>query len=182
MLLLREVKSCTQNWEQKTSFWRIAENVATKIESVCLKASTAIPIMTPSRVLPIIHIYHGKYTNFKKSCKRDNHSKAFQTKIKAFSQEACTKLFDITVCKWITFEDCTYECTKDLPRNEHNLLKYQRATRLLYIGSLDINETKRLQNIADNVDGKAHNLYLNHKQATPNAGYVDYENEETDCS
>ncbi|GBM09301.1 hypothetical protein AVEN_135037-1 [Araneus ventricosus] len=41
---------------------------------------------------------------------------------------------------------------------------------------------KRLQNIADNTDRKAHNLYLNHTQATPNAGYVDYEDEETDCS
>ncbi|GBN83258.1 hypothetical protein AVEN_15575-1 [Araneus ventricosus] len=41
---------------------------------------------------------------------------------------------------------------------------------------------KRLQNIADNADRKAHNLYLNHTQATPNAGYVDYEDEETDCS
>ncbi|GBM96601.1 hypothetical protein AVEN_204813-1 [Araneus ventricosus] len=41
---------------------------------------------------------------------------------------------------------------------------------------------KRLQNIADNADRKAHNLYLNHTQATPNAEYVDYEDEETDCS
>ncbi|GBM63040.1 hypothetical protein AVEN_111425-1 [Araneus ventricosus] len=41
---------------------------------------------------------------------------------------------------------------------------------------------KRLQNIADNANRKAHNLYLNHTQATPNAGYVDYEDEETDCS
>ncbi|GBM92344.1 hypothetical protein AVEN_9189-1 [Araneus ventricosus] len=41
---------------------------------------------------------------------------------------------------------------------------------------------KRLQNIADNADRKAHNLYLNHTQVTPNAGYVDYEDEETDCS
>ncbi|GBM08988.1 hypothetical protein AVEN_94627-1, partial [Araneus ventricosus] len=38
---------------------------------------------------------------------------------------------------------------------------------------------KRLRNIADR---KAHNLYLNHTQATPNAEYVDYEDEETDCS
>ncbi|GBM09531.1 hypothetical protein AVEN_100439-1 [Araneus ventricosus] len=37
---------------------------------------------------------------------------------------------------------------------------------------------KRLQNIADR---KAHNLYLNHTQATPNAEYVDYEDEGTDC-
>ncbi|GBN23824.1 hypothetical protein AVEN_74904-1 [Araneus ventricosus] len=38
---------------------------------------------------------------------------------------------------------------------------------------------KRLRN---NADRKAHNLYLNHTQATPNAEYVDYEGEETDCS
>ncbi|GBN66727.1 hypothetical protein AVEN_179966-1 [Araneus ventricosus] len=30
--------------------------------------------------------------------------------------------------------------------------------------------------------GKAHNLYLNHTQATTNPEYVDYEDEETDCS
>ncbi|GBM71407.1 hypothetical protein AVEN_196180-1, partial [Araneus ventricosus] len=41
---------------------------------------------------------------------------------------------------------------------------------------------KRLRNIADNADRKTHNLYLNHKQATPNAEYVDYEDEEADCS
>ncbi|GBM40418.1 hypothetical protein AVEN_179834-1 [Araneus ventricosus] len=41
---------------------------------------------------------------------------------------------------------------------------------------------KRLRNIADNADRKVHNLYLNHTQAMPNAEYVDYENEETDCS
>ncbi|GBL85549.1 hypothetical protein AVEN_34702-1 [Araneus ventricosus] len=41
---------------------------------------------------------------------------------------------------------------------------------------------KRLRNIADNADKQAHNLYLNHTQATPNAEYVDYEDEETDCS
>ncbi|GBO22453.1 hypothetical protein AVEN_182623-1 [Araneus ventricosus] len=41
---------------------------------------------------------------------------------------------------------------------------------------------KRLRNIAANADRKAHNLYLNHTQATPNVEYVDYENEETDCS
>ncbi|GBM66217.1 hypothetical protein AVEN_27906-1 [Araneus ventricosus] len=130
----------------------------------------------------MIHTYHGKYTNFKKSYKRDNASKAFQTKIKAFRQGECTKLFDIAVCKFITFEDCNCERTKKLPRNEYNFLKDQRTTRLLYIGSLDINESKRLQNIADNSHRKSHNLYLNHTHATPNTGYVDYEDEETDCS
>ncbi|GBN13582.1 hypothetical protein AVEN_120595-1 [Araneus ventricosus] len=69
---------------KEPSFSRIAENVATKIESIWAKASTAIPIVTHSRVLQMIHTYLGKYTNFKKSYKRDNTSKAFQTKIKAF--------------------------------------------------------------------------------------------------
>ncbi|GBO46695.1 hypothetical protein AVEN_43874-1 [Araneus ventricosus] len=41
---------------------------------------------------------------------------------------------------------------------------------------------KRLRNIADNADRKAYNLYLNHTQATTNAEYVDYEDDETDCS
>ncbi|GBN22352.1 hypothetical protein AVEN_145730-1 [Araneus ventricosus] len=116
---------------KEPSFSRIAENVATKIESVWAKASTAIHVVTHSRVLQIIYTYDGKYTNFKKSYKRDNTSKAFQTKIKAFRQEACTKLFDIAVCKCITFEDCTRECTKNLPQNEHNFLKDQRTMRLL---------------------------------------------------
>ncbi|GBN23325.1 hypothetical protein AVEN_212643-1 [Araneus ventricosus] len=142
------------------------------------KSKHAIPIVTHSRVLQMIHTYHRKYTNFKKSYKRDN-TKAFQTKIKSFRQEACTKLFDIAVCKCITFEDCTCERTKKLLQNEHNFLKDQRTTRLLYNGSLEINETKGFQNIADR---KAQNLYLNHTQATPNAGYIDYEDEETDCS
>ncbi|GBN16349.1 hypothetical protein AVEN_43998-1 [Araneus ventricosus] len=40
----------------------------------------------------------------------------------------------------------------------------------------------RLRNIADNADRKARNVCLNHTQATPNTEYVDYEDEETDCS
>ncbi|GBN50888.1 hypothetical protein AVEN_140979-1 [Araneus ventricosus] len=68
LLFLSEIKSCTQ----EPSFSRIAENVATKIESVWAKASTAIPIVTHSRVLQMIHTYLGKYTNLKKSYKSDN--------------------------------------------------------------------------------------------------------------
>ncbi|GBM85591.1 hypothetical protein AVEN_38364-1 [Araneus ventricosus] len=41
---------------------------------------------------------------------------------------------------------------------------------------------KRFRNIADSFDRNAHNLYLNHTQATPKAEYVDYEHEETNCS
>ncbi|GBN00367.1 hypothetical protein AVEN_270132-1 [Araneus ventricosus] len=44
---------------------------------------------------------------------------------------------------------------------------------------VNLQERKRLRNIADR---KAHNLCLNHTQATPNAEYVDYEDEEADCS
>ncbi|GBM10926.1 hypothetical protein AVEN_171415-1 [Araneus ventricosus] len=51
----------------------------------------------------------------------------------------------------------------------------------LKITSLSPNK-KRLRNIADNADRKAHNLYLNHTQATPNAEYVHYDDEETHCS
>ncbi|GBM99063.1 hypothetical protein AVEN_154253-1, partial [Araneus ventricosus] len=48
--------------------------------------------------------------------------------------------------------------------------------------ALSQEKRKRLRNIADNADRKAHNLCLNHTQATPNAEYVDYEDEEADCS
>ncbi|GBN84177.1 hypothetical protein AVEN_49693-1 [Araneus ventricosus] len=48
--------------------------------------------------------------------------------------------------------------------------------------SVPAEEMKRLRNISDNADRKAHNLYLNYIQATTNAEYVDYEDEETDCS
>ncbi|GBN72365.1 hypothetical protein AVEN_246144-1 [Araneus ventricosus] len=108
-------------------------------------------IVIHSRVLEMIHTYHGKYTNFKSLTKE-------------------------------IIPTAHANVLKKLPRNEHNFLKDQRATRLLYIGSLDINETKRLHNTADNADRNCHNLYLNHTQATSNAGYVDYEDEETDCS
>ncbi|GBM78967.1 hypothetical protein AVEN_228133-1 [Araneus ventricosus] len=43
-------------------------------------------------------------------------------------------------------------------------------------------DKKTLRNIADNADRKARNLNLNHTQATSNAEYVDYADEETDCS
>lgn len=165
---------------KEPSFSTIAENVASKIESVWAKASTAIPIVTHTRILQMIHTYHAKYTFFKKSYKRDYTSKAFQTKIKTFREEACKKLFDIAVCKCISFEDCTCERSKKLPQKEHNFLKDQRTTRILYIGSLDINETKRLQNIAYNAARKAQNLYLKDTKAMHNTGNV--ENKETDTS
>ncbi|GBN11451.1 hypothetical protein AVEN_222264-1 [Araneus ventricosus] len=58
------------------------------------------------------------------------------------------------------------------------------APPLLWLEELkkDRRRWKRLRNIADNADRKALNLYLNHTQATPNEEYVDYEDEETDCS
>ncbi|GBM14584.1 hypothetical protein AVEN_34992-1 [Araneus ventricosus] len=64
-------------------------------------------------------------------------------------------------------------------------LVVQMMSKLLTFQTLTYVKTfkmKRLRNIADNADRKAHNLFLNHTQATPNAEYVDYENEETDCS
>ncbi|GBO19220.1 hypothetical protein AVEN_39916-1 [Araneus ventricosus] len=56
------------------------------------------------------------------------------------------------------------------------------AIPVITVAGTTFSPRKRLRNIADNADRKAHNLYLNHTQATPNAEYVDYEDEETDCS
>ncbi|GBO12183.1 hypothetical protein AVEN_110075-1 [Araneus ventricosus] len=64
-------------------------------------------------------------------------------------------------------------------------LNDEHSRRPLAIEVLKMNKIfcqgKRLQNIADNADRKAHNLYLNHTQEMCNAGYVDYD-EETVCS
>ncbi|GBM37334.1 hypothetical protein AVEN_40283-1 [Araneus ventricosus] len=51
--------------------------------------------------------------------------------------------------------------------------------RLLYIGSLDINETKRLQNTADR---QAHKFIFKSYRNNSYGGYVYCEDEETDCS
>ncbi|GBM60207.1 hypothetical protein AVEN_273516-1 [Araneus ventricosus] len=51
------------------------------------------------------------------------------------------------------------------------------------IGQSEVLKENFLEAISEyNADRIAHNLYLNHTQATPNAGYVDYEDEETDFS
>ncbi|GBM35405.1 hypothetical protein AVEN_19905-1 [Araneus ventricosus] len=66
-----------------------------------------------------------------------------------------------------------------------NILEPVQRSAILVAESSQVGEStlgKRLRNIADNADRKAHNLYLNHTQATPNTEYVDYEDEETDCS
>ncbi|GBO30498.1 hypothetical protein AVEN_47220-1 [Araneus ventricosus] len=160
----------------------IVENVTNKIESVWAKASTAIPIVTHSRVLQIIHTYHGKHTNFKKSYKRDNPVRLSKKRSKHFDKKYAQSYLTLRSANVLLLKIAHANVLKKLPRNEHNFLKDQRTTRLLYIGSLDINETEKLQNIGDNADRKAHSLYLNHTQATPNAGYVDYEDEEMDCS
>ncbi|GBN68531.1 hypothetical protein AVEN_91436-1 [Araneus ventricosus] len=94
------------NLELKTgnkepSFSRIAESVATKIESVWAKA--CIVIVNHSRVLQMIQTYHGKYTNFKKSHKRDN-----------------TRCAD--------YEDEETDCSSDISEVDLNLDTYKLST------------------------------------------------------
>ena len=126
-------------------------------------------------MLQMSHIYHGYIKNY-----RDLTKEITQVKLSNKDHDISTgsTYIDIVTCKCITFEKCICECNKKLLQNESNFLQDWGITRLFYIDSLDINETKYLQNIADNGDRKAQNLYLRHTKDSPNTKYVDYEDEE----
>lgn len=86
---------------KEPSISSIAEIVAIDIEKVWLKAS--IPIVSHTRVLQLIKMYHDKYRNLLKSAKSRINNKTFKNKLENFQNEAKNSLFDIATCKCIDF-------------------------------------------------------------------------------
>ncbi|GBL98597.1 hypothetical protein AVEN_19664-1 [Araneus ventricosus] len=55
------------------------------------------------------------------------------------------KLFDICRCKCHVFDICRCENVDKVPKAERVFLNYQRSSKIMKIGSLDVKETRRLR-------------------------------------
>lgn len=60
-------------------------------------------------------------------------------------QRNVSSLFDVAVCKCSTFTDCNYPKESKVPFKLQTFLADQRTKRLMCIGSLDLQDTKKLQ-------------------------------------
>ena len=63
-----------------------------------------------------------------------------QTKI-----DTLTDLFDISSCKQDEIEMCDCTKGKKVPKDEWEFLQDQKSARMLFVGSVDLNITKRWQ-------------------------------------
>lgn len=132
---------------QEPKFSQIAENVADNVEEIYFTA--LIPTVSHTRVVKMITSYHDKYRGIMKPYKERKNNESYQTKIKAFLEEARKSLFDIAACKCKDFSACTCQKADKVPAKEHAFLKDQRTQRLGYIGSIDVKTTNVLQKRAD---------------------------------
>ncbi|CAH2098548.1 unnamed protein product [Euphydryas editha] len=116
----------------------IADIFTNKIDTLWIKSS--IPIVTHKRVLQILKCYHSKCYNLKKSLKKLKKEKLEEFRVKS------RMLFDIAACKCKEFQSCTCRKEKKVPKEEQIFLKDQRTNRLMVIETIDIIQSKKLQN------------------------------------
>lgn len=147
------------NNKRELGFLAIANSVGTQIIEIYNKAT--IPTVTHTRVVQMIQSYYNSYIALKKSYNRDCEKDVYKKKIKVFVHNAKTKLFDIAACKCNITLSCTCgtvckgscplsvacqcEKVKKIPDIELKFMHDQRTTRMMAIGSLDVQETSKLR-------------------------------------
>lgn len=155
---------------KKVSFSEVANTVATKIMNLYSKAS--IPSVTKERIVQLINKYHDKYYKIRKSYHRDINKADFKKKIDDFKRDSAL-LFDMAACKCPIVVNCTCKKTKlseckctisinchcekanKIPAIELRFIYLQRRYGLGKIGSLDLEETRKL---AKRLDRKTKNI------------------------
>lgn len=81
---------------------------------------------------------------FLKSYRKRKDEKNYKQKLLQFSMDCINKLFDIASCKCRDTSKCKCEKTKKNPIKERAFLEDQRSLRKMYIGDVNISETKKL--------------------------------------
>ena len=109
-----------------------------------LYSDASIPTVSKKRVIDMIHAYHKSYIDIKSVYKRIEKSIATKARVEKFKEES-SFLFDKAACKCSAFTDCNWPKESKVPFNEQTFLADQRTKRLMCIGSLDLQETKKLQ-------------------------------------
>lgn len=143
---------------RSVSFSQVSNIVAPQVKAVFDKAS--IPTVTLYRIVQLINAYHNSYRNLMKSYKRDKEKEKFKKRVEEFKQKSLL-LFDISACKCkITLDcncqkatevcecpvsiTCTCEKAKKIPVIELKFMYLQRKHGIGKIGSVDVNETKKI--------------------------------------
>ena len=127
---------------KEPAFSSIAEQVCVKRQMLYSDAS--IPTVSKKRVLDMIHAYHKNFIDIKAVYKRIEKSMATKARVEKFKEES-RFLFDVAACKCSMFTDCNCPKESKVPFKEQTFLADQRTKRLMCIGSLDLQETKKLQ-------------------------------------
>lgn len=125
----------------------VADKVAERIEEIWRTAS--LPFISRQRIVQRIRTYNEKYKKIKKHLFR----KAFplttlEMKLKTFQKDS-KKLFDISTCKCVSFDQCSCPKSKRIPEIERTFLIDQRTFRQMSIGRLDMKTTEKLKKRAD---------------------------------
>lgn len=94
--------------KKEPTFTAIADVVAGKIEALYEKAS--IPIVSHTRVIQMLNVYHTKYTKLMNELRQLNRCPGLQNKADEF-RTATRKLFDLASCKCSDFDIC--KCPKE---------------------------------------------------------------------
>lgn len=145
---------------KKVNFSVISGLVAKKV--MVLYKNASIPTVSEYRIIQLINVYHDKYYKLRKSYNRDKEKEFFRKRIEHFKKKAA-KLFDVSACKCImnfnchckknpdhcqcpVLVNCRCEKAKKNPNIEKRFIYLQRMYGLGKIGTLDKNETKKLEN------------------------------------
>lgn len=125
----------------------IADKVAERIEEIWHTAS--LPFISRPRIVQMIRTYNEKYRNLKKYFGiKTLSSITLQTKLKAFQKDS-QKLFDISKCKCLSFDNCVCPKPTKVPEIERTFLTDQRTHRKMSIGSVDLKTTEKLKKRAE---------------------------------
>ena len=92
----------------------------------------------------MIHAYHKSYIDIKSVYKRIEKTMATKARVEKFKEES-RFLFNIAAFKCSTFTGCNCPKESKVPFKEQTFPADQRTKRRMYIGSLDLQETKKLQ-------------------------------------
>jgi hypothetical protein len=106
--------------------------------------SASIPSVTVKQIGDKILSYHNKYQTLIKPYKARCNVESYKQKLDKFLEDS-KKLFNFSSCKCRDFHSCNCPKEKKIPKIEQQFLSDQRNDRLMFIGSVDVNVTKKLQ-------------------------------------
>ena len=117
-----------------------SEKIAFEVENIWKSAS--LPVIDHRAIRKKIKEYHTKYRNLMKPYKDRKTDANYCAKLKDFLNNS-KRLFDICPCKCQSFDECICEKNRKVPLLEQGFLLDQRGDRKMFIGGVDVVETKK---------------------------------------